>query len=285
MTTPEESSITEARDSVGEMRYLWDALSKRDKFGYIAHLQPGEVWDMTEFHLVGMRFVERMMERFRDYGRFDPVHSSVLEIGCGVGRFLKHLACRFKHAYGVDISAQMLKNAEEFCVGIPNVSLMANDGRSLSGVDSEFVEYCVSGGVFQHITDSKVIVNYVREGLRVLKPGGLFFFQFVGSKTNPVGSGHVGARVTADLLDEGLADLDYLIREVSTQPGDRMANVVIVLQKCARGETPSAELKSFSSFPLSSRPLLEGVYDDIKTQTAMHRLQAGEMRRLTFYDT
>jgi SAM-dependent methyltransferase len=77
-------------------------------------LQEGAQWDKREFHLTGIRFVDRMMKRIVDYGYVEPSRASILEIGYGVGRFLKPLACRFRLACGVDISEAMLKSAMDY---------------------------------------------------------------------------------------------------------------------------------------------------------------------------
>jgi ubiquinone/menaquinone biosynthesis C-methylase UbiE len=270
--------------SVRRMRSAWNRLSRTSRLGFISHLQTGETWNEREFHIVGIRFVDRIMERFADYGEVEPSYGNVLEIGCGVGRFLKPLACRFKDVRGVDISHEMIKSAKRYCRGMPNISISVNDGQSLGEFPDSSFDYCFSAGVFQHITNIEVILNYVREALRVLRPGGLFLFQFVGSRTEKVGSGTTGAQITALSLDEGLGGVNYLIREVSVDPADPVRNVVIVIQKPKAGQRVRGADRSFVKYPMTERRWLSGVYDDITTRTQMHeRLKKGP-DRLTFYD-
>ena len=271
-------------EKVEEMRREWNYLSSKSRLGFISHVQEGEVWDDLEFHLTGIRFVERMMERFQDYGSVEPSCASILEIGCGVGRFAKPLACRFKHVVGVDISAKMVEVAWEYCSSLPNVLFGVNDGFSLKEFDESSFEYCVSCGVFQHITDLNVIMNYTSEAIRILKPGGIFLFQFEGNKEEPVGHGTCGARITAKVLDAALKDRPYRIREVSIDPADPVRNVVIVLQKTFHGEITTENERSFQSFRMSERRWIGGVYDDIKTKTHAHRRLKEPQKRLTFYD-
>jgi len=263
-----------------ELRKLWNSLNKEGEFNYISHLQAGAEWDRAEFHLTGIRFVDRMIERIADYGEVKPNQASVLEIGCGVGRFLKPLACRFRLACGVDISEEMLKSAMEYCSCMPNIVLQHSDGKTLSQVDDESFEYCVSAGVFQHITDFDAIASYAREALRVLKPGGLFLFQFEGNRTEEVGKGQVGARITAEKLDAALEGAEFEICEISQDPTDAVRNIVIVIRK-----TPgSLSAESFQSYPMSERGWMEGVYDDIKTKAEMHERQAAPRLKMTFYE-
>jgi SAM-dependent methyltransferase len=266
------------------MRRLWNILGLRSKFGYIAHLQPGQKWDPAEFHLTGIRFVDRMVERFADYGALEPSQTDVLEIGCGIGRFLRPLACRFRSVCGIDISRIMLFRARRYCAGLPNVTLQLGDGKSLSPLKDGSFDYCVCAGVFHHITEAEVVLSYIREALRVLKPGGLFLFQFEGSKTETVGAGQRGAKITARRLTEGLADRDFAIREISMDSKDAIKNVVIVLEKLRKGENRGGDSRSFQAFKAIDRRWISGVYDDIRTQTSMHARQKQPPLRLTFYD-
>lgn len=269
---------------VNAMRDLWNSLNRKSKLGYISHLQAGQEWDPAEFHLTGIRFVDRMTERILDYGEVEPSQATILEIGCGVGRFLKPLSCRFKELCGVDISEEMLKTAKDYCACLPNITYKLNDGKSLNEIHNESFDYCVSAGVFQHITDIKVILSYIREALRILKPGGLFLFQFEGNRTEVVGRGQVGAKITARYLDEGLSGSSFKIREVSIDPTDKVRNTVIVIQKPHMNESSDDSAKSFQRFQMTERRWMSGVYDDIKTKTSMHERQAQAELRLTFYD-
>jgi len=271
-------------EMVKEMRRNWNYLSSKSRLGFISHVQEGEVWDDLEFHLTGIRFVERMMERFQDYWSVEPSCASILEIGCGVGRFAKPLACRFKHVVGVDISTKMIEVAWEYCSGLPNVFFGINNGFSLGEFNDSSFEYCVSCGVFQHITDLNVIMNYICEAIRILKPGGIFLFQFEGNKEDPVGHETCGARITAKELDAALQDQPYRIREVSIDPTDPVRNIVIVLQKTFHGEITMETERSFQLFRMSERRWISGVYDDIKTKTVAHRRLKEPQKRLTFYD-
>jgi SAM-dependent methyltransferase len=265
---------------VKSMRWLWNVLSLKSRFGFVSHLQPGQRWDPAEFHLTGVRFVDRMMERLEEFGDKEPSTATLLEIGCGVGRFMRPFACRFKHVIGIDISRVMLARARRYCAGLPNITYLLNDGASLPVADGS-VDYCVSAGVFQHITDSEVILNYIREALRVLAPGGIFLFQFEGNRTAAVGHNQLGARISAALLDAGLTDTNFRIREVSIDPKDAMRCVVIVLEKCT-ASTPAE--RSFLTWPMTERRWMSGVYDDVKTRTRMHARQQQTPLKMTFYD-
>ena len=102
----------------------------------------------------------------------------VLEIGCGVGRLLRPLSPRVARVAGVDLSAEMLRRAEEYCAGLSNVELHATDGR-LDFPDRSF-DLVFSHIVFQHLPRKAYAQRYFREAFRVLERGGLFRVQVDG---------------------------------------------------------------------------------------------------------
>ena len=99
----------------------------------------------------------------------------LLELGCGVGRIGRELAPKVAHWEGADISANMLKVARERLSEFPNVGLTEltrSNVRPLS--DASFDKaYCVA--VFIHM-DKEDFCLYLEDLARVLKPGGLLFF-------------------------------------------------------------------------------------------------------------
>jgi SAM-dependent methyltransferase len=257
---------------------LWNSLNRKSTYGYISHLQSGD-WDLSEFASVGSRFVDQMMARYNDYATTDPSEATVLEIGCGVGRFLLPLSESFQHVIGLDFSDAMLASAREYCAGRPNITVRRNDGSTLAGVADGSLNFVVSAGVFQHITALSAILSYVRDSLRALKPGGLLLFQFEGNRTGTVGFDQVGARITASSLDAALASSAFAIREISSDPLDPVRNVVCVLERT--GDVTGAR---FATYEMSDRPWLLGVYDGIATDTNMQRRLQGPVMPLTFYD-
>jgi cyclopropane fatty-acyl-phospholipid synthase-like methyltransferase len=95
----------------------------------------------------------------------------VLEIGAGVGRVGVLLAPICKEWIGVDVSENMLRHIERRLAGLTNVRTVATNGFDLSGIASESVDVVYSTVVFMHL-DEWDRYNYLKEGFRVLKPGG-----------------------------------------------------------------------------------------------------------------
>lgn len=282
-SAPAAAAPAPAATTVDTMRERWNEQGKANK-DYVAFLQQGATWDEAEFHKVGVRFAERMMERFIAYGSVTPSYAHMLEIGCGVGRLLKPLAARFDTVTGVDISEEMLRHAAEYCACMPNIRLILNDGHTLKEIADESMDYVGSAGVFQHIIDFTVIAGYITEALRVLKPGGVFVFQCVGSYKEWEGAGNRGAKITAGRLDSALVGQPYRIRELSADPNNPLHSLVIVLEKVPASTVVPEVERSFRQFPLTEQLWWTGVYDDITTRTRMHEQIAEGRRPLTFYD-
>ena len=110
--TKSDSDRPAVDEQVAKMRETWNGAAAKSKFGFISHLQKDAEWDLAEFALVGERFVNHMAERFLDYGDRPLQESRLVEIGCGVGRFLKPLSARFAQVHGVDISQQSSKHVD-----------------------------------------------------------------------------------------------------------------------------------------------------------------------------
>lgn len=102
-------------------------------------------------------------------------HHRVLEIGCGIGRLTKLLSAEFGCCYftGIDISEEM--------VGIagtrPRATHIVCDGRTIP-ITNGYFESAYSMLLFQHLPPEGV-KSYLSEAFRVLKPGGIFRFQYV----------------------------------------------------------------------------------------------------------
>src|SRR6185312_14772587 len=99
----------------------------------------------------------------------------VLELGCGVGRIGLELAAGVAHWEGADISANMLKVARDRFAARTNAGFTELTRTSLRPLaDASFDKaYCIA--VFIHM-DKEDFYIYLEETSRVLKPGGLLYF-------------------------------------------------------------------------------------------------------------
>jgi SAM-dependent methyltransferase len=104
-----------------------------------------------------------------------------LEIGCGPGRLMGSMSRNFSEIHGVDISAEMVGLARENLKGIPHAQVHITPDSSLRMFDADFFDFVYSYIVFQHIPDRAVVLNYLQEARRVLKPGGILCCQLRGT--------------------------------------------------------------------------------------------------------
>ncbi|MBZ9846923.1 class I SAM-dependent methyltransferase [Mesorhizobium sp. CA14] len=104
---------------------------------------------------------------------FTGAGKTILDIGCGIGRFERALHARVKYIVGIDISSRMLAIARRRCAGLANVEF-----RQTSGLD--LGEFAVAGfdGVlavdcFPYLVLAGIAERHFSEMARVLRPTGL----------------------------------------------------------------------------------------------------------------
>jgi len=103
--------------------------------------------------------------------------SRVLDLGCGIGRMTAPLAKHFAEVVGVDVSGEMIKQAEVLHSSVANLSFSANNGTDLGDYEDESFDLVLSYSVLPHLPP-EVVASYFQEVNRVLKPGGWYRYQF-----------------------------------------------------------------------------------------------------------
>lgn len=103
-----------------------------------------------------------------------------LEIGCGPGRLMKPLAAHFGEIHGVDVSDEMIRRAVENLKGVPQAHAHHTNGSDLAPFADESFQFVYSYAVFQHIPSRDVVMQYLREAVRVLRTGGILRAQING---------------------------------------------------------------------------------------------------------
>ena len=99
----------------------------------------------------------------------------VFEIGCGVARIGLELVDAVGHWHGLDISENMLRVSRARLSGKANASLAALDCSRMEMLEDASFDKGYGVAVFIHM-DKEDFVLYLRDAFRVLKPGGLFYF-------------------------------------------------------------------------------------------------------------
>ena len=108
---------------------------------------------------------------------FTHPDSTVLDLGCGIGRVLRPLAARSRRVFGIDVSTEMLARAKQYLAGLDNVSLHHTDGRTIPDVADGSVDFLYSLLCLIHV-DRRTAFDYMGEIKRVLARDGCALLQF-----------------------------------------------------------------------------------------------------------
>jgi ubiquinone/menaquinone biosynthesis C-methylase UbiE len=167
-------------DHVSErMRSDWNQRAKEDAHYYVAF--GAREQDEAAFLATATEAVRAIESELKHFGAGADTHRMrALEIGCGPGRLLKPMSRHFAQIHGLDVSDEMIRLARERLKDIPNAHVQATNGATLSQFADESIDFIYSYAVFQHIPSRDVVLSYMREARRVLKPGGIFRAQFNG---------------------------------------------------------------------------------------------------------
>lgn len=102
-------------------------------------------------------------------------HTRVVEVGCGIGRFLVALAPRVALAIGLDISAGMIAEAGRRCARLPNVLAARSGGRDLACIADASADLVLFADSFPYLVQAGegLAERHFDEARRVLRrPGG-----------------------------------------------------------------------------------------------------------------
>jgi SAM-dependent methyltransferase len=149
----------------------WEALAKDNAMWAI--LTPNHQWDVDNFFATGRDFIKTMMDYYKSLN-INMRYGDCLDFGCGVGRLTQPLAEWFERIVGVDISSEMILQANKFNKYPAKVRYLQNT-ENLPFADATF-DYVQTHIVLQHV-DYALSMHYLEEFTRVLRPEGILYFQ------------------------------------------------------------------------------------------------------------
>ena len=154
-------------------------------FRYLLH-NPKKYWNrqggvkyFTQFHSSEPRYEEIFIEHIKN---FKP--NSLIDIGCGYGRYSMALKEEFPnlHTVGVDISASQIEFARDYCKIFPDIELYEVDGKYLPFDNGSFdmaITYgCLSAVKVSHIR------KFFKEIQRITRNYGVFLEYFPSKDDN-----------------------------------------------------------------------------------------------------
>lgn len=158
-------------DQLGRSDPLWAILTQPDR-------QYGG-WTVEEFFGTGEREITEVMARAASFA-LPAAHSTALDFGCGVGRLTQALAVHFERVTGVDISPVMVEQAQRYNRYGERCRYVLNGDNRLRMLSDGSFDLVYSSITLQHLPP-RHIRSYLREFVRVLRPGGLLIFQLPAS--------------------------------------------------------------------------------------------------------
>lgn len=98
----------------------------------------------------------------------------VLDLGCGIGRFVAALSPQVAAVTGLDVAPAMIDEARRRCEGLGNVTLAVSSGRGLDGIPDGSVDLLLAADVFPYLVQAglPLVAAHLAEAARVLAPGG-----------------------------------------------------------------------------------------------------------------
>jgi len=102
----------------------------------------------------------------------------VLEIGCGVGLLLQHVAPRCAVYVGTDFSAAALIQLQQWMRGhedLSHVKLLHRSGTELGDLEAASFDTVLLNSVVQYFPDIEYLVAVLQSAVRLLNPGGTIF--------------------------------------------------------------------------------------------------------------
>jgi SAM-dependent methyltransferase len=165
---------------------------------------------VEQFFATGVLEVEQLIAEIESLC-LRPRYERALDFGCGVGRITQALATRYDLVDGVDIADSMVATARELA-GTARCVYHVNPRLDLSLFEDGVFDLVYSNITLQHMEPAYAKI-YVREFLRVARPGGLVVFQLPSRRRRfPI---RLKARSFASRISNGLPLQRVLLRTES----------------------------------------------------------------------
>lgn len=157
--------LHETWEHLGRSDPYWAVLTEEDK--------RGGAWDREDFFATGRNEIAALLE---EVGHLLPSRRRALDFGCGVGRLTQALAEHFDSVDGVDVASAMVELAESHDRSGGRCRFHLNRKPDLALFGDGTFDFVYSYITLQHIPP-KLARLYMREFVRVLRPGGIAVFQ------------------------------------------------------------------------------------------------------------
>jgi 2-polyprenyl-3-methyl-5-hydroxy-6-metoxy-1,4-benzoquinol methylase len=156
---------------------VWEKLAREDAFWAVLTDpdKAGNQWKVDEFFATGRTTVDDDMATITAELP-DLPKGDALDFGCGVGRLSQALATHFDRVTGIDVAEPMIELARQHNQQGDKVTYVHNPASDLKRFADGSFDLVYSVITLQHIPPS-LIRGYLREFMRICRPGGAVFFQ------------------------------------------------------------------------------------------------------------
>ncbi|MBO0728167.1 MAG: class I SAM-dependent methyltransferase [Acidimicrobiaceae bacterium] len=167
---------------IQRLRDTWDGYARSDPLWTVvaAPGMRGRRWREPDFYETGRREIAEVMGRMEEVAHLGQ-RKRALDFGCGVGRLTEALGEHFERVDGVDISEAMIQQARAASTHSGPCAYHVNVGADLSLFQDATFDLVYSNIVLQHLGRA-LATRYLREFVRVLRPGGVLNFQLPTSR-------------------------------------------------------------------------------------------------------
>jgi 2-polyprenyl-3-methyl-5-hydroxy-6-metoxy-1,4-benzoquinol methylase len=132
--------------------------------------------DVDEFFRGGKDSVNEILSETDRLG-IGRGREAALDFGCGIGRLSAGLADHFKAVTGVDVSSTMVASGRELHTNRVNLEFKQNQNNDLRWIPESSFDLVLSLLVLQHLESTRTIEGFLRDFVRILKPGGAIVVQ------------------------------------------------------------------------------------------------------------
>lgn len=164
----------------------WETLADTDPLWAVLTdpARKGGRWEPEEFFATGEAELAGVLATAADVG-LPASGGAFLDFGCGAGRITRAASSRFERAVGVDIAEGMVETARRLNADRPGCEFVVNARRDLSLFEDGAFDLAYSTIVLQHQPTRELAAGYLRELVRVVRPGGGLVFQ-LPTETSPL---------------------------------------------------------------------------------------------------
>lgn len=197
-------------------------------------------------------YINKVTPLLRDYYskeeefflKVDLAGKTVLDVGCGEGRFTKLLAKNAKEVIGIDINESELEAARKSNADLKNIRFFHENCLKMQFADS-FFDYVFAPDLIANLADKKVAA--IKEMVRVAKQNGkVFITAYSENALADRVKSYIAAKIPYRIIDEkkGFVLLDMGM-EALNHPSEQFSKQDL-LDLCAQAGQTRVEVKALN---------------------------------------